>query len=128
MSRYGRINLIGVIAGPAAALAAGGYLFGADGKALLALLAMNALPMLIAGAISGRLLRGAQNARAKQLAVLPTLVPAVVSIVWYSWRAVVPAAPDPGIEFLDVPQVQLLCALGLGIVVWVAARMMRSTA
>ncbi|MDJ0926125.1 MAG: hypothetical protein QNJ73_00630 [Gammaproteobacteria bacterium] len=127
MTAYGKVNLVGMFMLPAAAVLAAMIVFPIRGDTLLAVAAMNALPMLIAGLISGLLLRGANRAGVGHLIALwPTLIPAATGVVWYLWRAVLPEAVAPGREYLAIPQYMLLAVLGLGCVAWIGCRVARA--
>ena len=89
---------------------------------------LNAAPMVIGGLISGLLLRGAAKAggAGRSIALWPTMIPAVVGVIWYLWGALLPAEADPGREYLAAPQYLVVIALAIGIVAWVGCRLARS--
>ena len=127
MTAYGKLNLLGMVMLPVAAVLAAMIVFPIRGDTLLAVAAMNALPMLIGGIISGLLLRGANRAGTGRLIALwPTLIPAAIGVVWYLWRAVLPEAVAPGREYLAIPQYLLLGVLVLGLVAWIGCRLARA--
>jgi hypothetical protein len=129
MTAYGKLNLAGMVALPLAATVAAMIAFGdaADGRVLLTISAINAIPMLIGGAISGLLLRGANRAGAgRGIALWPTLIPAALGVVWYLWRAVLPEEVAPQREYLAAPQYLLLGVILLALVAWIGVRVARA--
>jgi hypothetical protein len=127
MTGYGKINLAGMVTLPAAAVLAAIISFGPRPDTMLAVFAMNAIPMLIGGLVSALLLRGANRARAGQgIALWPTLIPAAVGAVWYLWRAVLPEEVAPGREYLAAPQYLLIAVVVLAVVAWIGCRIARA--
>jgi hypothetical protein len=127
MTNYGRLNLAGMLLLPAAASIAALIVFGPLPATLLSVFAINLVPMLISGPVSGLLLRGAnRTGKGQGIAVWPTVIPAVVGAAWYLWRAVMPAEVAPGAEYLAAPQYLLLAVLGLSVVAWIGCRIARA--
>lgn len=128
MTGYGKINLLGMLAMPAVATLAAVIMFGPRVDTMLAVFGMNAVPMLIGGLFSALLLRGAAKAggAGRGIALWPTVVPAVVGIVWYLWDALLPADLDPGRVHIAGPQYLLMIAVLMGIVAWVGCLVARS--
>jgi len=128
MTGYGKINLLGMFAMPAVATLAAVILFGPRGDTMIAVFALNAVPMLIGGLISALLLRGARKAggTCRGIALWPTLVPAGIGIVWYLWDALLPAELDPGRVHIAGPQYLLMIAIGTGMVAWITCFIARS--
>ncbi len=128
MTRYARMNLLGMLLLPVSATVAALIVFGALPDTLLTVFALNLVPMLIGGLFSGLLLRGAIRAgRGHGIALWPTTIPAFVGSVWYLWRAVIPDEVAPGVEYLALPQYLLLAVLGLGLIAWIGCRVARAT-
>jgi hypothetical protein len=127
MTGYGKLNLAGMAMLPTVAVLAAVISFGPRTDTMLAVFAMNAIPMLLGGFVSGLLLRGANRARAGQaIALWPTLIPAAVGAVWYLWRAVLPEEIAPGREYLAAPQYLLMGVIVLAIVAWIGCRLARA--
>jgi len=128
MTGYGKINLLGMLAMPAVATLAAVIMFGPRVDTMLAVFGMNAVPMLIGGLFSALLLRSAGKAggAGRGIALWPTLVPAVVGIVWYLWDALLPAELDPGRVHIAGPQYLLMIAVLMGLVAWVGCLVARS--
>ncbi len=129
MSGYGKLNLGGMVALPLAACVAALVAFGPRGDTLMWVAIINAIPMLLAGLISWRLLKGATRHGAGHLfAILPTLVPAALGVGWYLRGMVLPDPVAAGREYLAVPQYSLLGVIAMGIVAWAACRIARASA
>ena len=126
MSRYGKINLLGMLLLPVAASVAALIVFGTRTDTLVTVFGINLLPMLIAGLVSGLLLRGANRAgRGQGIALWPTLIPAVIGAVWYLFRALVPAEVAPGAEYIAAPQYLLMAVVLLSVVAWLGCLVAR---
>lgn len=135
MSRHARLNLLGMILLPTAAMI--GLFIGALNGVMkpyagtyISVAAMNGALMLVAGLISALLLRKASGDTACLVAVAPTLVPSVWGSLWYLWRGVVPATVAPGAEFIAAPQYLLIGILGMTFLslIWrIAARFTAGT-
>jgi hypothetical protein len=103
--------------------------FGPRADTLLTTGLINAIPMIIGGAVSGLLLRGANRARAgRGIALWPTLIPSLMGAVWYLFRAVLPETVAPGREYLAAPQYLLLGVLCLSVIAWIGVRLSRARA
>lgn len=128
MSGYGKINLLGMLAMPVVATLAAVMMFGPRGDTMLSVFGMNIIPMLVGGLISALLLRRANKAggAGRAVALWPTLVPAVVGIVWYLWDAFLPAELDPGRVYIAGPQYLLGLAIVMGPISWVTCWIARS--
>src|SRR5690606_4134975 len=95
---------------PLAASVAALIAFGPRIDTLVAVFLINTVPMLVAGPVSGLLLRRANRfgGRGRGVALWPTLIPAVIGAVWYLWRSVVPQQVAPGAEMISAPQYLLI--------------------
>ncbi len=126
MSRYGKINLLGMLLLPVAASVAALIVFGTRTDTLVTVFGINLLPMLIAGLVSGLLLRGANRAgKGQGIALWPTLIPAIIGAVWYLFRALVPAEVAPGAEYIAAPQYLLMAVVLLSVVAWLGCLVAR---
>lgn len=106
MTNYGKINLLGMLLLPCAATVAALWVFGPLAPTLVTVFALNLVPVLISGGVSGLLLRSANRVNKGQwVALLPTVVPTTLGIVWYLFRAGVPAAVAPGSEYIAAPNI-----------------------
>ncbi len=129
MTGYGKLNLAGMLLLPASAVLAALIVFGPRGDTLLTTGLINAIPMIIGGAVSGLLLRGANRARAgRGIALWPTLIPSLMGAGWYLFRAVLPETVAPGREYLAAPQYLLLGVLCLSVIAWIGVRLSRARA
>ncbi len=128
MTGYGKLNIAGMLLLPAAAVLAALIVFGPRSDTLLAVAGINLLPMLLGGAVSGLLLRGANRAMVgRGIALWPTLIPAILGAAWYLWRALIPEAVAPGREYLAAPQYLLIGVIVLSLVAWIGCRIARSS-
>ena len=126
MSRYGKINLLGMLLLPLAATVAALIVFGNRTDTMVTVFGLNLVPMLIGGAVSGLLLRGANRAgKGQGIAVWPTLVPAVLGAIWYLFRAVAPAEVAPGAEYIAGPQYLLMGVILMSVVAWIGSLVAR---
>lgn len=126
MSRYGKINLLGMLLLPVAATVAALIVFGNRTDTMVTVFGLNLVPMLIGGAVSGLLVRGANRAgKGQGIAVWPTLVPAIAGAVWYLFRAVVPADVAPGAEYIAGPQYLLMGVILMSVVAWIGSLVAR---
>lgn len=120
MTRYGRINLLGMLALPVFAALCSLVVFGLLPATQAFVLGTNAVPMLIGGAVSGLLLRAAnRSGRNHNIALWPTLVPAGAGILWYLYGAVALDA-DGGREFFAGPFYVLAGVVCTAIIAWIA--------
>ena len=128
MSRYGKINLLGMIALPVVATLAALIMFGPRIDTMVAVFGMNIIPMLIGGLFSSLLLRSANRAGdvGRSIALWPTLVPAAIGIVWYLWDALMPAEFDAGRVYIAGPIYFVGLACMAAIVAWITSIVVRS--
>ena len=114
---------------PLAASVAALIAFGPRPDTLVAVFLINSVPMLIAGPVSGLLLRraGRRGGSGRLVALWPTLIPAVFGAVWYLGRALVPAPVAPRAEMIAGPQYLLIAVIVLSLIAWIvsALRQMR---
>lgn len=126
MTRYGKINLLGMLLLPVAATVAALIVFGNRTDTLVTVFGLNLVPMLIGGLVAGLLLRGANRAgKGQGIALWPTLIPAALGAIWYLFRAVVPAQVAPGAEYIAAPQYLLMGVVLLSVVAWVGCLVAR---
>ena len=127
MSRYGRINLIGMLGLPLVAVVGSIIIFGLLIETQLFVLWTNAVPMLIGGLVSWLLLRSARKSgsRGSYIAVLPTLVPATFGVLWYLLGVVAPGA-DSGREYFAGPFYLLAWAIGTAVFAWIGSMLVRT--
>lgn len=128
MTRYGKLNLLAMFL-PAAGAAVGSLaLFGADLAPLLTVIGLNLIPMVIAGPIAALMIRSSNRrhgGRGAAIALWPTLVPGVVTALWYLYLAIRPDPVAPGFETLAGPQYLLMGVVLMSIVAaigWFIAR------
>lgn len=128
MTGYGKLNLACVATLPVVAVLAAVISFGLRTDMMVAVFAINCIPMVLGGLVSALLLRGANRVRAGQwIALWPTLIPAVIGAVWYLWRAIFPEEVAPGREHVAAPQYLLLGVIVLGLVAWIGCRIARAS-
>lgn len=126
MTNYGKLNLLGMLLLPAAATLAALIVFGDRTDTLVTVFSLNLVPMLIAGLVSGLLLRGANRAgKGQRIALWPTAIPAVIGAVWYLFRSVFPAEVAPGAEYIAAPQYVLMGVILLSVVAWLGCLIAR---
>jgi hypothetical protein len=126
MTRYGKLNLLGMLLLPVAATVAALIVFGTRADTLVTVFGLNLVPMLIGGLVSGLLLRSANRAgKGQGIALWPTLIPAALGAIWYLFRAVVPAEVAPGAEYIAAPQYLLMGVLLLSVVAWLGCLVAR---
>ena len=122
MTVQGKWNLIGLFLLPVAAVL-GVAIAGANGvwqpygMTYVTVFGLNLVVTVIAVIISWLLLRRAQGDRARWLAVLPTLGPAIYGAFWYLGRALFPAKVAPGAEYIGAPQYLLVAVLAIAVLV-----------
>lgn len=123
MIGYGKLNLLGMVLLPLAASLAALIAFGPRTDTLLAVFLINSIPMLIAGAVSGLLLRRAnrRGGSGRLVALWPTLIPAVFGAIWYLWRALVPAQIAPQAEMIAGPQYLLIAVIALSLIAFIVS-------
>jgi len=126
MTNYGKLNLLGMLLLPVAATLAALIVFGDRTDTLITVFGLNLVPMLIAGLVSGLLLRGANRAgKGQRIALWPTVIPAVLGAIWYLFRAVLPAEVAPGAEYIAGPQYILMGVCLLSLVAWIGCLIVR---
>ena len=116
MMTQGKLNLLGIVALPAAAvlgamLAKMNGVFEAYSDTYVFVFMLNLVITLPAALLSWLFLRRLTGDTARWIAILPTLVPVVVGSVWYLWRGLVPATVAPGAEYVGAPQYLLVAFL-----------------
>lgn len=116
MTTQGKLNLLGIVALPAAAvlgamLAKMNGVFEAYSDTYVFVFVLNLVITLPAALLSWLFLRRSTGDTARWIAILPTLVPVVVGSVWYLWRGLVPATVAPGAEYVGAPQYLLVAFL-----------------
>jgi len=128
MSGYGKINLLGMLLLPTVAILTAVIVFGPRIDTLLAVFAMNAIPMLIGGLFSALLLRGARKSGGvgRWIALWPTLLATVIGTAWYVSDALFPAAYDPGRFHFAVPLYLLAIVILAALCAWGASAIVRS--
>ena len=127
MTRYGKINLIGMLSLPvmtmiAIMLASMNGVFDAYAATYSWLFVVNCIPMLFAGLTSWLLLRKASSDTGRLIAITPTLIPATIGIVWYLWRAIVPDEIGPGTEYIAAPQYLMIWVAAISVLAFVVGR------
>lgn len=127
MTTYGKLNLLAMVALPAAAALAALIVFGMRPDTLIAVFGMNLVVTLFGGLFAALLLRGARKAggAGSGIALWPSVIPAVAGAGWYLWRAVSPEEVAPGREYIAGPQYLLMMVFVLWIVAWIAGRIVR---
>ena len=139
MTRYGKINLLGMLLLPVAATVAALIVFGNRTDTLVTVFSLNLVPMLLGGLVAGLLLFlgvamptviyivwGANRAgKGQGIALWPTLIPAALGAIWYLFRAVVPAEVAPGAEYIAAPQYLLMGVVLLSVVAWLGCLVAR---
>ena len=128
MSRYGKANLLAMIALPAVAALAALIVFGPRLDTLAAVFGINLVVTLFGGLFAALLLRGARRAgwRGAGIALWPSVIPAAFGAAWYLFRAVSPEEVAPGREYIAGPQYLLLMTIALWIIAWIAGRVVRA--
>lgn len=128
MTAQGKMNIFGIVIMPAVAMLTGIVMFGPRLDTMITVFSLNMVPMLIGGLISGLLLNSARKAggAGRSMALWPTLIPAVVGIVWYLSDALFPAESDPGRVYIAGPQYLLGLAILVGIVAAICCAIARS--
>jgi hypothetical protein len=131
MTPYGRYNLLALVGMPVAAVLAAAITPALDkpyAATFVSVFVMNLIPMLIAAAATGLLLRGSRKAggAGASVALWPAVGTAAVGAVWYLGRALVPDPVAPGVEYIAGPQELLMLAVALSVVAWIASRVVRA--
>jgi len=122
MTTQGKINLLGIVLLPAAAvlgavLAAANGVFEPYRATYVFLFVLNCSITLPAALLSWLFLRRSSGNTSRWIAILPTLIPVAAGSLWYLWRGVVPAAVAPGAEYVGAPQYLFVCLLLVTLVV-----------
>ena len=128
MSRYGKINLLGMLGLPVVAVLASMIMFDVQSETVVLVFGINILPMLIGGLISALLLRSATKANGSGnfLAVSPTLIPAIFAGIWYLYSALWSTDPGAGREYIAAPIYMSIGVVVIGIVAWIGGSMTRA--
>lgn len=129
MSSYGKINLLGMLGLPVVAVLSSMIMFGPRSDTIVFVFAINIMPMLVGGLISGLLLRSVNKAggNGRLIAVSPTLIPAIFGAIWYLFSALLSADPGAGREYIAAPIYMLIGVFVIGIIAWVSGTVTRST-
>ena len=127
MSRYGKMNLITMIALPVIAGLGSVIIFGVRVDTQVFVIGTNAVPMLIGGLVSALLLRSVNRAGGDDfyLALSPTLVPAAFGLLWYLSGIVAPGF-DSGREYFAGPFYLLAWVVGTAVVAPIGYMIIRS--
>ena len=133
ISGYGKINLLSMLLLPVVATLAAVIMFGLRMDTMVAVFAMNAIPMLAGGIFSGYLLRCASKSGGvgRAITLWPTVLPSFIGITWYLRDALFPAVQDPGRVYITGPIYLLVIAVFTGLCACGACalvRMRRATA
>ncbi len=126
MTKYGKLNLLGMAAVPLMVVASSLVIFSARFDTAIWLFAINLFPALLGGLFSWLMLRKANNDISALVAILPTVIPAAWIFCWYLLRLVSPAAVAPGAEYIAAPQYHVMAVLALAVVCFVAGFFVRS--
>lgn len=124
MTRQGKLNLLGIVLLPAAAMAGAALattngVFEAYGATYIFLFVWNCVITIPAALLSALFLRRSLGNTSRWIAILPTLVPVVVGSLWYLWRGMMPASVAPGAEYIGAPQYLLVGVLAVTFLVLV---------
>ena len=127
MSRYGKMNLIAMIALPVIAGLGSVIIFGVRIDTQVFVIGTNAVPMLIGGLVSALLLRSVNRSGGDDfyLALSPTLVPAAFGLLWYL-SGIVSRGNDSGREYFAGPFYLLALAIVTAILAWIGYLVVRS--
>jgi hypothetical protein len=122
MTKQGKINLLGLVFLPAAAvlgaaLATMNGAFNAYGATYAFVFIMNCVITIPAVLLSGLFLRWSGGEKSRWIAITPMLVPVAIGSVWYIWRGLVPATVAPGAEYIGAPQYLVVALLGVTFIV-----------
>ena len=123
MSSYGRLNLALIFGLPALAAVTSMIQFGVRGDTIVFVFGTNLIPMLIGGLFAGLLLRAAnKTGKGHNIALLPTLIPAVLAGAWYLYGALLSSSSDVGREYMALPFYLIAWTVLFGIVAVIARR------
>ncbi len=126
MTKYGKLNLLGILAVPVVAVLSSLIVFPGRMDAAGAIFGLNLFVLLIAGLFSWLMLRKANNDASSWLAISPTLVPAAFTIGWYLWRLISPAQVGPGAEYIAAPQYHVMAVIAMALVAFILGFFVRS--
>jgi hypothetical protein len=126
MTKYGKLNLYGMISVPLVAVISSLIVFKGNTDAALSLFGLNLVPVLLGGLFSWLMLRKANNDLASLVAILPTLLPAAFIVFWYLLRLVSPAEIAPGAEYIAAPQYHVMGVIGMALTSFVIGFFVRS--
>ncbi|MDG1462462.1 MAG: hypothetical protein P8R04_02745 [Gammaproteobacteria bacterium] len=126
MTKYGKLNLLGMTAVPLMAVLSGLIVFGPRLDTAATLFVINLIPVLLGGLFSWLMLRKANNDISALIAILPTVIPALWVFCWYVFRLVSPAAIAPGAEYLGAPQYHVMAVLPIAVFSFVVGFFVRS--
>jgi hypothetical protein len=126
MTKYGKLNLLGMAAVPLMAVVSSLVVFGARLDTAFSLFLINLLPVLLGGLFSWLMLRKANNDISALVAILPTVIPALWIFCWYVLRLVSPAAVAPGAEYIAAPQYHVMAVLVFAVISFVVGFFVRS--
>lgn len=124
MTTQGKLNLLGIVLLPAAAMTGAALAtingaFAAYGATYIFLFALNCVITLPAALLSALFLRRSLGNTSRWIAILPTVVPVLIGSVWYLWRGIMPASVAPGAEYVGAPQYLLIIVLAVTFLVLV---------
>jgi hypothetical protein len=127
MSRYGKMNLMMMVALPVIAGLGSIMIFGVRIDTQVFVMVTNAIPMLIGGLVSALLIRSVSRSGGDgfYLALSPTLIPAAFGLLWYVSGIIAPAA-DSGREYFAGPFYLLAWAVGTAIIAMIGSVVMRA--
>jgi hypothetical protein len=126
MTKYGKLNLYGMMSVPMVAVISSLIVFKGNSEAALSLFGLNLLPVLIAGLFSWLMLRKANNELSALVAIAPTLLPAAFIVFWYVLRLISPAEIAPGAEYIAAPQYHVMAVIGMSLTSFVLGFFVRS--
>jgi len=122
MTTQGKINLLGIVLLPAAAvlgaaLATSNGAFNAYFETYRFIFTLNLVITLPAALLSWLFLRRSGGNKSRWIAIMPMLIPLAIGSFWYIWRGLVPAAVAPGAEYIGAPQYLMVGMLAAAFVV-----------
>jgi len=122
MTTQGKLNLLGIVLLPAAAilgaaLATSNGVFQAGTDTYIFIFALNCVVTLPAVLLSSLFLRRSLGKKSRWIAILPTLVPVAIGSFWYVWRGISPAVVAPGAEYIGAPQYLVVILLAVSFAV-----------
>jgi hypothetical protein len=108
---------------PLIAVLASIIMFGPRGDTIVFVFGTNLVPMLIAGVISGLMLRSSnKSGTGHSIALWPTLIPAGIASIWYLYGALISSAPDAGREYMALPFYLIIWVIVTGVVAAIVRR------